>query len=356
MKKYAGFLIGMLLAFQTQVHGQSQVDEAASSRHKARLPLGGAERTEEQTQPIPEEFTTLPFRGFPVAVSRDSKRLAYLPLNNCGINVVNLRTGEETSLNEGVFCAAFSPDGTRLAGMRSGGDVVVWEIDSGKEVATYDADLENFAICLRFIDDQRLAFTAYTKVIVWNLQDDSTHTIEIGKDQTHSVAVSPDGNRLIIGTGWFPLIWPHPSGGGPPKIEPGKAILWDIESGTRLATLSGHRNFGVYSVAFTPDGRGFATAAGDVLMWEARTLVKRRVYACDDGKYVWSMDFSSDGKWLAMAVVWDDRTQLVNLQTGEQKTLSVKGAKTAYVHFLAGDTNQLLTGGFDGAIRLWPVR
>ena len=73
-----------------------------------------------------------------------------------------------------------------------------------------------------------------------------------------SVAISPDG-RLVAAGSLDTVV-----------------RLWDVQSGTLLERLKGHRD-SVYSVAFTPDGRGLVSGSLDKTLkyWELNTSALR---------------------------------------------------------------------------------
>ena len=77
-------------------------------------------------------------------------------------------------------------------------------------------------------------------------------TLEGQNDSVWSVAFSPDGRRIVTGSGNR------------------AAKVWEAASGRELLTIKGH-NSAVASVAFSPDGQRILTGSADgtARVWEA---------------------------------------------------------------------------------------
>jgi WD40 repeat protein/tetratricopeptide (TPR) repeat protein/serine/threonine protein kinase len=123
-------------------------------------------------------------------------------------------------------------------------------------------------------------------------------TLAAHADPLHHVAFSPDGRLIAAAAGWYE------------KEKPGEVMVWDAGTGKELFTLQGHTRL-VRSVVFSPDGKLLASAGLDpaVRVWDVST---RRQTACYPGRGGWitCVAFSpdgtrlaaADGKWLR---VWD---------------------------------------------------
>jgi tetratricopeptide (TPR) repeat protein len=108
-------------------------------------------------------------------------------------------------------------------------------------------------------------------------------TLPVQEYSVMSVAFSPDSKRIVSGT----------------LDEPVK--VWDAASGAELMTLRGHRNW-IESVAFSPDGRRIISGSGDdtIKVWDSATgaeLMSLNV----GGLWLSSIAISPDGKTIAGA-------------------------------------------------------
>jgi WD40 repeat protein len=111
------------------------------------------------------------------------------------------------------------------------------------------------------------------------------------------VALAPDGKAVA-------------SGG-----SDGRAVIWDVASGTPLAQFVSEQ---VYAVAYSPDGRTLAAAAGDVILYDVQTKSRRLLKAKGSrAGTVLAVTFSPDGKRLASAGT-DGFVRLWDVERGEE--------------------------------------
>jgi WD40 repeat protein len=125
-----------------------------------------------------------------------------------------------------VSSVAFSPDGHTLAAGYADHIVGLWEVATGRQIATLAG---------------HTPFTGRSSL--------TDHPSGI-----QSVAFSPDGHILATGGGDYTV------------------RLWEVATGRQIATLAGHTT-GVLSVAFSPDGHTLATGGDDdtVRLWDGAT-------------------------------------------------------------------------------------
>jgi WD40 repeat protein len=170
-----------------------------------------------------------PAAGASGAIRPDGRELANGATDG-KVRLWDLETGRVRTLpghNGTVVGLAYDRDGLRLASTsalgtsrsdaRPGGELKLWDVATGRELATPRRGIGVF----RFL------------------------------------AFSPDGHRLVL------------SDGGS-FDESGEAYVWDVETGRELFPLHGHTG-NVYQATYSPDGTRIATASLDrtVKLWDA---------------------------------------------------------------------------------------
>ncbi|KAG8937395.1 hypothetical protein FRC03_008191, partial [Tulasnella sp. 419] len=140
-----------------------------------------------------------------------------------------------------ISSIAFSPDGKLLA-FASGREVIIWDYKS----RTLLRKLEGEAFYVTFSRDGRFIATGRGngQIVTWDITSDSQIGISNGHTKlVVSLAVSPDGSRIISGS------------------EDGTAAVWDMKSGWESPGESDDKvhKGAVHCVAFSSDGRKWAS-------------------------------------------------------------------------------------------------
>ena len=179
---------------------------------------------------------------------------------------------------------AFSPDGRLLAcgGGRSRGDdvpageVMIWEVASGKELATLEAPSGEVQRVAFSPDGRSLAAASDQMLrgamVVWNV---ATGREQFRADNLPSAALdlaySPDGRLLAVVVGdmnWRSLVLiirgrdPDQLKDAEATFRPGDVIFYDAQTGESLGVLP--HNVPLHRLAFSPRGKYLATAGYDI--------------------------------------------------------------------------------------------
>ncbi|MCI0456777.1 MAG: protein kinase, partial [Gemmataceae bacterium] len=245
-----------------------------------------------------------------------------------------------------VWSVAFSPDGKRLASASSDKSVKVWEAQTGQELFSLQGHTDRVWSVAFNRDGKRLASASGDKTVkVWNAQTgQELLTFKGHTGEVRSVTFSPDGKRLASGSGTWDAT--------KQVYVAGEVKVWEAQTGQELLTLKGHTE-GVWSVAFSPDGKRLASGSWDntVKVWEAQTGQELLSLKGQVG-YPQGVTFSPDGKHLASAL--QDRTVKVwDSQTG-QELLSLKG----HTRGISGvafspDGKRLASASRDRTLKVW---
>lgn len=242
------------------------------------------------------------------------------------------------------FVVGFSPDGKTVATENTKGGIDLFNVPGGTLLRSLgEPSIENRSTAITsiaFSPDNQTFAAVREGIELWNVSTGKKiKTMEFAdSDEPISLAFSPDGKTMAIGTGL--------EGDAFFGVE-----LRQVSSGKLLRSLSGH-TASVQSVAFSPDGKTVASGSwdGTVRLWNVATgkLVRRL-----KSRFQTSVAFSPDGKILAsddgsMVKLWDVRTGR------ELRTLKGHFDSISSITF-SSNSKHLLSGSWDSIVKLWDV-
>ncbi len=294
---------------------------------------------------VPESYpVTVPITA--LAFSPDGKEIA-----SSGYYEINLWKTDDGTLDrrirgvaERIYEIAFSPDGKWLA-TASGdpgqfGAVKLWiaEPSGGGKPVRDLLETTDCVFAVAFSPDSKLlaAAGADRAIRIWDVESGKElATIEDHADWIFDIAFSPDGKRLASAS----------------RDKTSK--VFDVEKKESLVTFPGHAQT-VYAVAFTPDGKSVTTGGEDnqIRVWSPDQDGKQvRTVGGFNGP-VFRLQYTPDGKEL-VACSSDKAIRIVNAVSGAAIRTLEGHTDWVYSISVAPDGKTLASGSWDGEIRLW---
>ncbi|WP_433830421.1 hypothetical protein ACQP2E_10820 [Actinoplanes sp. CA-015351] len=246
---------------------------------------------------------------------------------------------------------ALSPDGRLLAIGTRTGPVHLWDVSDPARPRRAGVPLTGLADLVETVafspgGDHVVAGGQDRTVKIWDTRGDgrAIASIGLGSAIVYSVAISPDGRSLAIGTTANTVRLVDLSDPARPR-----------QRGADLGGFGGY----VYSVAFSADSRYLAAGSADrsVRLWDVTgsEIVRDAGMLTGAGANVYWVAFAPDGHTLAAAsadrtiLVWDDVTE-------RTPSMILRGlSEPARTVAFAADGHTLVSAGQDARIRLWEL-
>jgi WD40 repeat protein/tRNA A-37 threonylcarbamoyl transferase component Bud32 len=366
----------LVLAALSAATAALQYRAKADAESKARLDLEEQQRVlaeqnrvlEEQRQVLEEQLydNSIAVAERELTLNHDvglaSKLLERCPQRLRGWEwhyLMRLRDGNPPPLKghkAGVWMAAFSPDGSRVATASVDGTVILWDAASGNVVGTYSKHFPIPVTCLAFSPDgRRIASASFVPnlfnkqksegvINVWDVQTRETvFTFRQHQGVVLSLDFSPDGKRIASSS----------------INEDNSFVVWDAGTGAVIQVVRGHTSH-VHRLRFRADGGLLASAStdGTVKLWDPATFREVRSIDAHPAPVV-DVAFSPDGARFATAGqdgevrVWETATGALALTpTGTPMALRGHTGSALSVAY-SPDGRRLVSAGYDKTVRLW---
>jgi WD40 repeat protein len=248
-----------------------------------------------------------------LAISPNGQRVASASFDNI-LRIFDIATGrllhELPGHKGGVTSVAWSSDGKRIVSGGLDRSMRLWDAVQGKALEpVFNQPQQVYGVAFLSDKDETVSTCQDGTVTVWDLTKGDARLKLPGPRGAQSVAVSPDGKKIAVGY-WDRII-----------------RLWDSGDGKPLAMLRGH-TFGVYGLAFSPDGKTLASTSGnyprpyqqgEMIIWDV-DAAKRKVTKQGHAGAIWACCFSPDGKSVFTCGA-DQTVRVWDPETGEQRSL-----------------------------------
>jgi WD40 repeat protein/serine/threonine protein kinase len=296
---------------------------------------------------------------------------------------LDLRTLQQGNVSEhGGGQIGFHPNGKWLAAPGPGGTVILWDVETGKEVRKFEGRVPKIGPVTVSPDGSSLAGLDLSgmTVIIWDLAT-GREAHRLKRDDAFwgppRLTFSPDSKRLACAGGRdFVYVWNATTGEECFRVAPGSGgvayspdgsqlatgsdngivRLWNGTTGELIRTLSGQGGW-INNVAFSPDGSRLASACGGdrtVKIWDrasGRELKSLKGHAAG----VYDVAWSPDGRRLASGS-FDQTVRLWDTTTGEAVVVFPGHISSVFGVTFGPHGDKLASISEDRAVKLWDTR
>jgi len=333
------------------------------------LPPGAAEAgrpAKAASQPGPQIPPAAPAKP-PVASVIPSPAVTTAPgLNPC----VMLNSGANAD------SLAISPDGKLIVAGLASGEIIVWELRTGRALRTFAAHTAS-TLRVTFSPNGRMLVSggADSAAKVWDTatwQELRTHRGSFDRALLNQLHFSADGTRLVVAGYTAETLWCDAASGEilrrfkgyitAAAVSPdGKTLaaarydvmLYDTDSGEEKAVWPAASQSEMKGMAFSPNGQLLATGTDDgtVTLWDVASGAAKPFPA--DLRPCRSLVFSRDGTRVIVGI--GPRIKILDTRTG-QTVLALQGQGTTGLSAVTVSSDGcMLAGAWGNAIWGWAI-
>ena len=337
-----------------------------------------------------------------LAFSQDGKILASGGFANPVIQLWDLDTDSKlTTLklaerHDSITALAFSEDNTILISLDSFGDIIYWDVETGRKlldprnVDTYEVAALSQNGSMAATGDK-----SGTQIHLWNTTtgkrrvtlNGHTNFFKEGPDEDEkeadiqAMAFTLDGKTLVSGSedktvqlwntngakrstlrghqGWITTVAFSAKGEIVASGDTNKEIkVWDVSTSRERATLIGHKNT-INSLTFAPEGTSpysgclaSGSADGTIRFWDPETGQELITFTVGHTEWVKAVAFFVDGTTLASAA-FNGTVEIWSLMTKRELiTFTAGQSDLAELAILSPDGKFFVTRGYNGPIAI----
>ena len=299
------------------------------------------------------------------------------------VRLWNARTGKQIGdplkgHSDLVACVDFSPDGTQLVSASVDGRVIVWDVETQRRIGEPLVH-EGGVTAALFVDESLVASAGRDGVVsLWRLTGRGRLAVNVDSvdGRASSIAFEPCGTRFAVGgdDGVIALYQARPPYRLLDSVETstelvddmvfsprgdwlaavgssGRVRRWDADS---LREIDGTFDVGdgfPRVLAVSPDGAWLECGdyRGQLSVWDVEKA-QRIGDPIDRGGWIHALAFSADGTLLASG--GDNNIELRSIPSLQPVGKPLSGHLNA-VTAIQFQGNTVVTGSFDGTVRLW---
>jgi WD40 repeat protein len=285
-----------------------------------------------------------PDGGTLLSAGRDQQIKLWNPATYGESYALSLGGGDDAELGEAVLAARFSADGRRVITASRDRTASLWDAIAHTRLQHFQEGHDFLASSAAFFaDGSRLATAAGDGTVrLWEVASGAETRRLDRTGYTAAVDVSDDG-RLVVTS----------------SSTPGEALLWNADSGQRVAKLTGHKTE-VTAVAFAPGSQLVATGdnSGEIRLWRHDAASNQWLLANssdDHSRMITALAFVDSGRRLVSASgdntvgQWDTTTGV------ELDTLILPHPEWIADMAATPDGQFAVTCCDDGKLRVWSL-